>query len=146
MTGVSATFANRSSTVPTHIKLDSHYIEHTPGRVGVGFVAMTFELSPTLSVDLHVPFLPIGRNLAVRPNVTTDGDSALRIDLAQWIPVRYSSGSWAQFPIYLDSQVLAEQVCRAFDADPATQWRQAADQTRSWLEQWAHENGVRLTT
>lgn len=145
MTGVSATFANQRPTMNTHVKLDGHYIDQTRDRIGVGAIPVTVTLGGG-TVEFPAPFLPIGGGLAVMPAIAPDGDTAVRIDFTRWIPLRYGQGSSDSLPLYLNGQSLAVRICRAFDADPRTHWRQSADEVRAWLEQWARENPDWATT
>lgn len=116
----------------TFLKLDAVANFQTRGLVKTVWISFTFQLNDQLTVEMPIPFVPIGGGLAVTPTVTNDGDSALRIDLTRWSPAYVGIDVVAVFPGSFTSQSIAVKVAREFDADPTTSWSDPAS-IRDWL-------------
>jgi hypothetical protein len=126
------------------MKLEGHYLESTRAGLSVGAVAMQIRLSDGTDVNLPVPFVSIGGNLAVCPQIAVDGDSGLRIDFTRWSPLRYGTDATVRFPVDIRPQSLAIRVARAFDADPSTSWHDQPADMLAWLRTWGPANGLNV--
>jgi hypothetical protein len=139
---VNASFTTQGPAMDTLIQLTAHYQEHVPGGISIGAPKMTIRLGNGTTVETSVLFLPIGNNLAITPVVTLDGDTALRIDLSRWCPMRYGTDCSRSMPFGFTSQQLAIRIARAFDADPATRWSDDTPAMTAWLKQWSAANNA----
>ena len=126
----------------TFLKLDAHYVHQNSDGLHIGAIGLTIALGDGTTVQIPTPFVPIGNDLGIAPAVVADGATALRIDFAQWTPVRYGRDIVAAFPYRFPRQETAVVVARAFDADPATHWRSDTAAMTAWLRSWGSANGV----
>lgn len=88
-------------------------------------------------VRLPVPFVSVGDELVIAPAVSADGDTALRIDLALWTPMKLTALNDAPTLPMVAPQAMAVDAGLAFDGDPATSWSDSDDTKLDWLEAWA---------
>jgi hypothetical protein len=139
---VTAKFASPRTSVNTHLKLEAHYTERTGGSFSFGTTEMTFAFGSGLTVQMPIPFLPIGEELGIVPAITVDGDSALRLDFTRWSPLRYGFRGVHGFPFTFTGQEFAAKVCRAFDADLQMTWRHTNAEIEAWLRRWGPANGL----
>jgi hypothetical protein len=124
------------------MKLEGHYIEQTPKGFGVGSISTTITLGNGTTVEMPIPLIPIGNNLAVTPALTADGDTGVRVDFSRWTPTRYGRAGAALFPRWYADQSIAVKVCRAFDADPTVSWDSPLDAIHAWATAWVQQNLV----
>lgn len=127
-----------------HIKLVAHYAKRTGASFDFGTTESTFVFDDGLTVQIPTPFLAISDELGITPAVVKDGAAALRIDLTRWSPMRYGARGSHGFPFVFTGQDAAAKVCRAFDADPRTDWRQTVGEIEAWLREWGPPNGFHL--
>lgn len=125
----------------SYIKLTGHYNEQVPGGVYTGFINLTLPLGNSATVELPLPFMPLGNNLGIAPMSMPDGASSVRFDFSRWSPVSYGRVT-ARFPFSFDGQEMAVKVARAFHADQATSWRDTPDQITAWLRTWGANHGL----
>jgi hypothetical protein len=121
----------------SYIKLDGHYTIDRPGNFFVGAVRLTIKLGNGTTVEMPVPFLPLGDGLAISPCTVLEGADSLRFDFGNWMPLTYRDGQVARIPFAVAGQDVAVRACRAFDADPSTGWHDNYEQIAAWLSAWA---------
>ncbi|MBB5852512.1 hypothetical protein ACFQ05_04425 [Amycolatopsis umgeniensis] len=124
-----------------YIKLTGHYSEQTPGGVYIGHINMTVRLGNGVTVELPLPFVPLGSHLGVAPVVEPGEAGSVRLDFTRWTPVSYGDVT-ARFPFNFDRQDMAVKVTRAFDNDPATNWNDDQGQIMTWLRTWGASHSL----
>lgn len=122
------------------VKLAGHYVEHVPGGVSIGSLSSTIALGNGTTVEMPLPFVPIGPSLAVVPTLMRAGDASVQVDFSRWSPARYGDRGLATFPRWYADQAVAVRICRAFDADPALSWTSPAEEITAWAIRWENEN------
>jgi hypothetical protein len=126
------------------LKLHAYTTEQSDGGVCITGISRTFMFNDGIAMDVPIPFLPIGNDLVLTPQVDVDGDQTLRVNLTLWCPGTASPRLVASLPVHCD-QATAVRVARAYDADPATSWTDPASTVATWLSAWAAANGVTVT-
>jgi hypothetical protein len=128
----------------TFLKLTAYVTEQNRNGVAVAAPSATVELGNGTTVEIPLPFVPIGGVLALVPRISTDGETGVRTDLSRWSPAIVSTQLMNIFPANFENQATAVRVARAFDTDPNTSWSDPRDQMVAWWREWAPANGVRV--
>ncbi len=114
-----------------YLKLDSHVFN------GAGMASVTSEMTVNdVTVSLARPFVQIGPNLAVTPNLAPT-EHGVEIRLDEWIVMEFGrSGQVTMLPRVVRTQRVAVAMGRAFEADPSITWSATGQQLTTWCQNW----------
>lgn len=122
----------------SYTQLQAHYVRQEHGGLNVGSVSVTVQLADGDTVVLPIPFLPINDQIGVAPVMehgVNDG-STVRVDFSRWQPICLRDGDAGCVPLVAGDQGEAVRLARAFDADPATSWKDSPSGVEAWRQSY----------
>ncbi|GAB3462514.1 hypothetical protein [Actinophytocola sediminis] len=126
----------------TYIKMDGYVAVARPGGVLVTTLTLIIALPNGSTVEFPALLLPIGAGLAITPAIRTGVDGEVCLDFTRWSPARVDGDLSVRFPVVCADQATAVAVARAFDADPATSWRDPVTVMVEWANRFAMSGGA----
>lgn len=125
----------------SYIRLDGHVVTEVPGGVKVSALTVQMPLDNEMTVEMPIPFVPIGGGLAITPALRRDG-RRVSLDFTRWTPANLTDEQKALHPAEFHSQTEAVEAARAFDADPATSWLDSDAHMLAWSMAWRIKRGL----